>query len=160
MPFATGPQLRYIGLGKYATVGPTLYVGKHDVITVPDGFDTDLATTPRIFWAFVPPHGSWERAAVLHDYGCVQLADGTCDLSARDVDGLFRRVLREEGVGVVTRWVMWWGVRVGALANPQRRAGWWRDLPLFAPITAALLTATSVGVYGLDRLAHFLLDLI
>lgn len=65
--------------------------------------------------------------------------------NARDTDGLFRRVMREQHVGFVRRWLMWTGVRWGALANPARRAGWWRDAPLVAAITVLVL-AVAAGV--------------
>ena len=157
MPFAHGPVLAYVGRGRYRTVGNTEYVGATDRITIPDGFNTDLASVPRLFWALLPPSGVYESAAVLHDFGCMSLADGTCQLSSRDVDGLFRRVAREGGTGFVTRWLLWTGVRWGALANPARRPGWIRDAPLVVVITAAVLAFVAVAVWALDHLAHALL---
>ena len=157
MPFASGPVLTYVGLGRYRTVGPTVYVGSDDVITIPSDFPTDLATVPRIFWALMPPTGAYERAAVLHDFGCVTLAEGTCLLSSRDVDGLFRRVAREGGVGIVTRWLLWTGVRWGALASPTRRSGWWKDAPAVVGITALTLAVVGGAVWALDSLAHHLI---
>lgn len=154
MPFASGPVLRYIGAGQYVTTGPTVYVGDRDLITIPADFPTDLATVPRLFWALLPPHGAYERAAVLHDFGCVELAKGTCELASRDVDGLFRRVMREADVGLLTRWAMWTGVRWGALANPARRPGWLRDAPAVLTVTAAGVAATIGVAMAADRLTH------
>lgn len=158
MPFARGPVLSYSGRGKYVTVGPTAYVGADDVITIGAGFETDLATVPRLFWALLPPQGAYESAAVLHDFGCVSLAEGTCLLSSRDVDGLFRRVMRESGVGLITRWVMWTGVRWGALANRARRDGWWRDAPAVLALTAAALAVVVAVVCLADTAVHALLQ--
>jgi hypothetical protein len=155
MPFDLGPCLDYVGRGQYVTDGPTTYVGRRDVITIPSHFQTDLASVPRIFWALLPPTGAYEKAALVHDYGCVELARGTCWASSRDVDGLFRRVMREEGVGLVTRWAMWAGVRWGALFNPARRPGVWRDLPLVLLITLLELAVVVAVLLGL----HFLIDL-
>lgn len=164
MPFASGPVLRYIGRGRYATVGPTEYVGADDVIVIPSDFVTDLASVPRLFWALLPPSGAYEKAAVLHDALCEALAGRQLmpvpAVSARDVDGLFRRVMRESGVGPVTRWVMWCGVRWGAAANPCRRPGWWRDAPAVAVITAAVLTATCAAVLLAHATVSALLTLI
>ena len=160
MPFAHGPVLAYVGRGRYRTVGSTEYVGATDRITIPDGFETDLASVPRLFWALLPPQGAYERAAVLHDYLCVQLAarqwprgsDGRIlYVTSRHTDGLFRRVMREAGVGFVTRWVMWCGVRWGALANPARRAGWWRDAPAVLAITAGVLVVALGASWGLHE---------
>ncbi|EEG2782570.1 DUF1353 domain-containing protein [Salmonella enterica] len=39
-----------------------------DVIEVPAGFITDLATVPRIFWILLPPDGKYAKAAIIHDY--------------------------------------------------------------------------------------------
>jgi len=166
MPFARGPVLTYVGRGIYETVGPTEYVGKDDVLHIPAGFRTDLATVPRIFWAILPPNGVYERAAVLHDFGCVSLLQGTCQLSSSDVDGLFRRVIREEQEldkfrtwphelrDFLTRWAMWTGVRWGALFNPHRRAGWLKEAPRVVAITALGLLAAGAITYGVDHAVH------
>lgn len=172
MPFARGPVLTYVGRGRYQTVGTTEYVGKDDVIVIPSDFQTDLATIPRIFWAVLPPNGVYERAATLHDFGCVSLLHDTCPLSSRDVDGLFRRVVREEQEldkfrtwphelrDVVVRWWLWMGVRWGALFNRHRRAGWIKDAPAVLGITAVTLAALLAAVYGLDHAVHALFRLI
>jgi hypothetical protein len=131
----------YRGLGQYATVGETVYVGASEVIRIPDGFVTDLASVPRIFWSFLPPDGTYEKAAVAHDWHCTQLAAGDCSISSRDADGLFRRMAREGGSGFVTRWILWTGVRWGALFNRHRRADWWKDAPAVLAITALMLAA-------------------
>ncbi|HCM2000516.1 TPA: DUF1353 domain-containing protein [Salmonella enterica subsp. salamae serovar [1],40:z35:e,n,x,z15] len=39
-----------------------------DVINVPAGFVTDLASVPRIFWTLLPPDGKYAKAAIIHDY--------------------------------------------------------------------------------------------
>lgn len=39
-----------------------------DVIEVPAGFITDLATIPRIFWVLLPPDGKYAKAAIIHDW--------------------------------------------------------------------------------------------
>lgn len=39
-----------------------------EVITVPAGTVTDLASVPRLLWAIFPPHGVWAKAAIIHDY--------------------------------------------------------------------------------------------
>jgi hypothetical protein len=162
VPFADGPALRYVGVGLYETTGPTVYVGERDVITIPAGFSTDLASVPRIFWPVISPTGAWERACVLHDHLCVELArchrhGGEPQVNAVDTDGLFRRVMREdEHVPNVTAWIMYAGVRWGALFNSARRAGWWRwrsSAPTVG-ITAALAALLGWLVYETDALVH------
>ena len=38
------------------------------VIHVPEGFSTNFASVPRVFWAIYPPWGKYGKAAVVHDY--------------------------------------------------------------------------------------------
>jgi hypothetical protein len=38
------------------------------VIEVPIGAVTDLASTPRSIWIFLPPHGRYKFGAVIHDH--------------------------------------------------------------------------------------------
>ncbi|EKH4088143.1 DUF1353 domain-containing protein [Escherichia coli] len=39
-----------------------------DVIYVPEGYVTDLASVPRLLWALFPPHGRYAKAAIIHDW--------------------------------------------------------------------------------------------
>jgi hypothetical protein len=164
MPFTQGPVLVYAGAGRYMTSGVTEYVGGSDRFRIGDGFPTDLASVPRIFWALLPPHGVYEQAAVLHDWLCVELAAARRGrrppmVSSRDTDGLFRRVAREGGAGLVVRWLLWVGVRWGALVNPARRAGWWRDAPAVLALTTCgvVVLATLLGVRAaVDQLLELL----
>jgi hypothetical protein len=177
VPFVDGPSLHYIARGKFVTDTPTVYVGQWDVLTVPAGFQTDLASVPRLFWALLPPQGAYERAAVLHDWLCTELGryhrereawlDGHVHdpplpppVNARHTDGLFRRVMREaDEVPNAVAWVMWAGVRWGALFNPARREGWWhwRSAVPTLGITAALTAALYYAVRALDHVAHSIL---
>lgn len=103
---------------RWTLVKPLCYVGMHELITVPAGFETDLASTPRLFWAFLPPFGLYAKAAVVHDYlyNKQPLVYGqnitiTQRISRKDADGLFRRIMRESGVGIIKRYLMYWSVR-------------------------------------------------
>ncbi|SNR38803.1 DUF1353 domain-containing protein [Blastococcus mobilis] len=116
------------------------YDGRTQEFIVPAGFTTDFASVPRPLFSVIP-HTTGVLAAVLHDWFCVGLAEGWCPVSAVDADRIFRRVLRECGVPFVTRWLMFVGVRWGALLNPHRRAGWWRDAPVVLGTSGALLAA-------------------
>jgi len=44
------------------------YKGSDDRITIPAGFITDLATSPRILWSIIPPFGRYLSPSILHDY--------------------------------------------------------------------------------------------
>jgi hypothetical protein len=183
VPFADWPGLDYIANGQYSGKGIVTYVGGKEVdglcevITIPAGERSDLASCPRICWAMIPPFGIYEQAAYLHDWLCSELnryhrqmiawKAGRLpnpplppQIDAVDTDGLFRRVMREGGVGFLTRWVMYVGVRWGALANPARRAGWWRTAPAVLTITAIGLAAFVAAVWGADRVAHWLIGVV
>ena len=62
MPFGDGQDS--------VLVAPLLYqIGRSAfVITVPAGFVTDFASTPRAIWAILPPTGRYQLAAVVHDF--------------------------------------------------------------------------------------------
>lgn len=143
------------------------YRGRRDTFIVPAGYVTDFASVPRPVVWLIPRFGRYTLAAILHDYLCEELArplprieevtGPTTVIGPRDVDGLFRRVMRELDVPPLRRWLMWCGVRWGALANPRRRAGWSADalpvlglslvaLPIVVP--AALLIVIGLAVYS------------
>lgn len=131
---------------------PLVYEGQRDTFTIPTGYVTDFASVPRMLQWFAPSTGKYTLAAVLHDYLCDSLnARGYLHapnrpagelpkyVTSRDVDGLFRRVMREQKVPAVLRWFMWAGVRWGAIFNRNRRPGSLRTLPLVLLLTVLAL---------------------
>lgn len=161
MPFGSDYfDVRRVDHKRWATLNDLRYSGRSQNFLVPRGFVTDFATVPQFLLWLIPSTGTYTLAAVLHDWMIKRAVPGGF-VSARDTDGIFRRVLREEGVGFVKRWFMWTGVRWGALFSKTRRAGWLRDLPLILVWTLLALPVVlpaSVGVgagyavYGLLRL--------
>ena len=108
MPFLTGLDVKEASNDNWELLEPLVYQGNTDLFTVPTGFFTDLASIPRVFRPFFPRYGIYRKAAVLHDYHyIVQL------VSRKDADGMFRRVMRELGVGRIRRYLMWLAVRIG-----------------------------------------------
>lgn len=81
-------------------------------ITVPAGYTTDFASTPKFIWSLYPPTGWYERAALLHDY----LYDrhhsyqDLCD--RKEADRRLREQMKFDGVGFRTRWTFWFFVRL------------------------------------------------
>jgi hypothetical protein len=61
--------------------------GKGVEIIIPEGFLTDLASTPQVLWWLSPPWGWYVNAAVVHDYlyfckglyGGIQYTRRQCD---------------------------------------------------------------------------------
>lgn len=129
--FKTKLRLEEHGTKSFVLTEDLVYEGRDQTFTVPAGFVTDFASVPQFMYWLIPSYGQYTNAAVVHDYLCVALADyyrypaGYPDppANAVDTDGIFRRIMREEGVPLVRRWLMWTGVRWGAMFSPYRRAG-------------------------------------
>ena len=136
MPFVPGTlTVRRVDADRWALVGDLVYLGNRDRFVVPAGFTTDFATVPRPVTWLVPRFGAYTLAAILHDWLCTEgIRSGA--VTARDADGIFRRVMREAGVPVLRRWLMWTGVRWGALVDPARRPGWLISAPGVLAISA------------------------
>jgi hypothetical protein len=124
---------------KYCLTEDLRYRGRDETFTVPAGFVTDLASVPQFLTWLVPVAGIQDRAAIVHDLFCQALENGRPIVSARDADGIFRRMLRELGVPTVRRWLFYVGVRWGALGTPARRPGWLQDAPAVLTVSALAL---------------------
>lgn len=118
---------------------PLVYHGSRQTFTVPAGFQTDLASVPRVTVWLVRHYGRHTPAAVLHDYLWREEAPaGT--ITYRDADGLMRQAMRNLRVGALRRWLIWTGVRWGALAASWAGwRGWWRSAPAVLAISLAAL---------------------
>lgn len=160
---------------------PLSYQGERDRFIIPEGYVTDFASVPRFLQWLAPSTGKYTLASVLHDYLCDSL-DGTgvavfppgarwmhrdhfrdvAVVTSSEVDGLFRRVMREQGVPVAQRWLMWCGVRWGAMFNPRRRPGILRDAPLMLVLSVLalpLVLPASVCI-GVAFVVQYLYDLV
>jgi hypothetical protein len=99
------------------------------VITVPKGCVTDLVSVPRPLWSILAPDGPWVKAAVIHDYlyatrGTGQLPAGVpgskqpkgvtrqTPYTRAESDWILRDGLRNRGVDIVRRNIIWAAVRV------------------------------------------------
>lgn len=123
-------------------VAPLQYqIGRSQfVITVPAGFVTDFASTPRAIWAILPPSGRYQLAAVVHDFlywdqGCTR----------EQADDLLRAAMAESQVRPTERDLIWQAVRrFGGSAwdenQAAKRAGKPRIVPANAMNVPALVT--------------------
>lgn len=75
---------------------------------VPAGFNSDLASVPRIPLAFLLTGGTANRPAVLHDF---LYRTGAEDRST--CDAVFAEAMAATGVPAWRRKLMWLGVRIG-----------------------------------------------
>lgn len=93
----------------------SFHVGSYssdDVITVPAGFVTDLASVPRILWTFLPPHGKYSKAAIIHDY-LYEYGIRT----KKYADDVFLEAMEVLGVPAYKRQLMYWAVRMFGRGN-------------------------------------------
>lgn len=141
--FLTEVAVRGIGPGNWVLLEPLTYEGARDLFTVPVGFHTDFASVPRWARSIVSETGVHTRAAVLHDYLGRQ-----ADISQSDADGIFRRVLREAGVGFFLRWLMWAAVRFGSGMEDASLKEWVQEFVIFACVALILFVFLSIFIAG------------
>lgn len=94
-----------------------------ELIVVPPGFVTDLASVPRFVWSFYPPDGPWAKAAIIHDY--LYFTRGTGEwrdevgitrdrpYSRKEADDILREAMADRQVGRWEQFVIWASVRLG-----------------------------------------------
>jgi len=87
-------------------------LGSGIVIRVPKGFQTDLASIPRIVWPILPPHGYYGKAAVIHDY-CYDHAIE----SKRWADDVLLEAMDVLGIPRWKKIVIYWAVRLFGRGN-------------------------------------------
>lgn len=108
-----------------------VYKGEDQLFTIPAGYVTDFATVPPFMRWLVETYGPYTRAAIVHDWLITEEIPAR-RVTSRDTDGIFRRIMREEGTPTAKRWIMWTAVRVASLFNMRRSYGRkiWRDMPM------------------------------
>jgi Protein of unknown function (DUF1353) len=130
MPFADMDY--YIVFRQIAWTPPTgPEAGLPQVIKIPKGFVTDLASIPSLFWWALPPQGRYGHAAILHDW--LYWDQST---SREAADHIFDVAMDELGVAPATRKAIWASVRVFGGGpwlnnNKRREAGQSRVLKRF-----------------------------
>jgi hypothetical protein len=74
---------------------PFSYVSSKGTIIVPEGFITDGASIPKVFWSILAPFGDYFAAAVIHDY----LYNKECPLyNRKEADLIFKEAMFNIGV--------------------------------------------------------------
>lgn len=99
-------------------------------ITVHAGFVTDFASTPRALWAVLPPFGTYQRAAVIHDY---LYWDQSCSID--QADKILMIAMYESNVDKIKREIIYRAVRrYGKKAWDNNKKEREIGLPRFIPI--------------------------
>lgn len=130
--FLTPLELEFIDGRNWKITAPFEYhLGAADgpeTVRIPVGFVTDFASIPRGLWNIFPPAGRYGKAAVVHDWlyqKRVITLESTARLGSRlDADNALREGMQVLGVGSVTRWAIYAGVRAGGWVpwNNYRKA--------------------------------------
>lgn len=109
----------------YIVQGPVRYevgeLGSGEIIAIPPGFVTDLASVPRIFWPIIGPSGRHAAAAVVHDFLYCTQDNGK--FTRREADYIFREAMLVSNTPVLRVWVMWAAVRLGGFIAWHRNKG-------------------------------------
>ena len=98
---------------------PLVYVTvAGEMITVPRGFITDLASIPQALRGVIDTNGVSRSPAVLHDYlYCIQ------DRPREQCDDLMIEALRSRGASRLECDVIYFGIRLGGSVGWDNRAG-------------------------------------
>ncbi len=76
---------------------------------IPENFETDFSSIPKMFWFFIAPHKkAYVHAGVLHDY----LYMCPSGLSRQQVDLIFYHALRSEDTPIISATLAYWAVRM------------------------------------------------
>ncbi len=149
MPFEPGSlTVSRVDAETWALVDDLVYRGRRDRFVVPAGFRTDFASVPRPVTWLVPRFGAYTLAVILHDWLVTEGLRRRV-VTPRQADGIFRRVMRESGVPVLRRWLMWAGVRWGSLTDRERRPGWVISAPgvlAISVLAAPLVLPPAVAI--------------
>lgn len=112
MPFVTELSVTELEGGRQFALNEDLvYQGARAEFRVPAGFVTDFASIPRLAQWLVTKLGRQNKAAVIHDW--LYVAQVT---NRKDADGIFLRIMREDGVSLWKRRVCYRAVRIGGWA--------------------------------------------
>lgn len=94
-----------------------------ELIVVPPGFVTDLASVPRVVWSFYPPDGPWAKAATIHDFLYATKGTGewhthrgitrALPYSRKEADDILKEAMADRKVGKWEQGVIWASVRFG-----------------------------------------------
>lgn len=113
------PVVTYTGPGnRWRLEAAYSYEDGANVITVPEGFQFDLASIPRVFWGLIAPFELSIAAPLLHDllyHHQGDLPPGTVEppraYTRLEADRLFRNIMETEGVPAWRRTLAYLAVR-------------------------------------------------
>ena len=101
-------DLRYFGKGEWILLAPYSAVWKDGRIDVPEGFQTDLSSIPRVARSIIPQIGDQNGPSVIHDW-CYRYRWKGRAIS----DALFLATMKVKAVNWLRRNIIYAAVRAG-----------------------------------------------
>lgn len=105
-------NLKYFDYNEWQLGSAYGYIISGSLIIVPKSFVTDLASTPKMLWNIFEPFGrGYLAASIVHDY----LYSSSCSyktINRKLADRIFLEIMKENGVNLVKRQVMYLAVRI------------------------------------------------
>ena len=84
------------------------FIINKEKFTIPKGFETDLASIPRVIWPLMSPaHSALIRPSIVHDW----FYRKTCDFNRKQIDLIFYHMLINDGISKVNANAMYYAVR-------------------------------------------------
>lgn len=119
------------------------------VFTIPAGYVTDYASVPRALSWIYPKDDPYRKAAIVHDYLITNgLVLKEFKIESHRVDEIFREAMEDTGgIPKIRQYIMWAGVRLGAIGNKARRKGSLKTLPKVLGIV--LMAAPFIAIPSL-----------
>jgi len=119
--FITELDIRLKGDNVWILEKPLLYYSSllHSPIAVPEGFENDLASVPRLPFMFWFWGGRTHREAVIHDY--LYRIDSNPVVSFSIANRVFLEAAKLRGKSWYVRWPMYWGVCLGGYWSYHKR---------------------------------------
>jgi hypothetical protein len=123
MPFLTPLQTEKIGekagRGVWRVLSPLIYQADGLTVVVPEGFETDFASVPRVPLAYLACGDEAHEAATVHDY--LYCSDCTPNVDRETADGMFLKAMEDKGESWWRRKVMYRMVRMFAASSFHKR---------------------------------------
>lgn len=164
--FPRPPQMEPLGNGKWRLCHPYQAPAYGTWVWIPEGFETDLASIPRILTPFIQRDELGRAAAPVHDAlyqwaGRIYTDSGTVlTLRRRQVDALFRLLMRLEDVPAWKRTVAWAAVRLAGWACwREYKQGAWKMIVNLVESVKQALAGAAVTFAGLFPAAALAADL-
>lgn len=106
-------SLDYLGEHRWRVRRPLTYMSRYGLVLVPAGFETDLASVPRLPLVYWTTGDRTITAAVIHDrlYAVAKIAGNR--ITRAMADKVMLDAMKKEGVPRRQRWAIYLGVRVG-----------------------------------------------